>query len=276
MSLFLSGRKNRIIFIILTILCIILITLNLRYEKILPFGKSVVIEIISPIQKVTTIIINPFVRFIKTINKLSDILEENKLLKEKINLFLKENISLKELERENRELRELLGSSYYEQFELKLASVIGRTKTDWKNTIFIDKGKNHNIKIDMPVISQSGLIGKVIATSKNFSEVRLINDPNSSVASMVQKTRKTGVIQGIGDTILNMGLIPKEAEIEIGDIIVTSGLGGVFPKGILIGRVYDIKNLDYELYKSIEVLPSSNFKDLEEVLIITNFAPLTK
>lgn len=276
MSLFLPGRKNRIIFIFLTILCIILITLNLRYEKILPFGKSIVLEIISPIQKVTTIIINPFVRFIKTINKLSDILEENKLLKEKINLFLKENVNLKELERENRELRELLGSSYYEQFELKLASVIGRTKTDWKNTIFIDKGKNHNIKIDRPVISQSGLIGKVIATSKNFSEVRLINDPNSSVASMVQKTRKTGVIQGIGDTILNMDLIPKEAEIEIGDIIITSGLGGVFPKGILIGRVYDIKNLDYKLYKSIEVLPSSNFKDLEEVLIITNFAPLTK
>ncbi len=273
MSLFLSGRKNRIIFIFLTILCIILITLNLRYEKILPFGNSLVLEIISPIQKVTTIIINPFVRFIKTINKLSDILEENKLLKEKINLLLKENINLKELERENRELRELLGSSYYEQFELRLASVIGRTKTDWKSTIFIDKGKNHNIKIDMPVISQSGLIGKIIATSRNFSEVRLINDPNSSVAAMIQKTRETGVIQGIGDITLNMDLIPKEAEIEIGDIIITSGLGGIFPKGILVGRVYDVKNLDYKLYKFVEVLPSNNFEDLEEVLIITNFTP---
>jgi rod shape-determining protein MreC len=276
MSIFLPARKNRIIFILLTILCVILITLNLRYEKILPFGKSVVLEIISPIQKFTTTIINPFVRFIKTINKLSDILEENKLLKEKINLLLTENINLKELERENRELRELLGSSYYEKFELKLASVIGRTETDWKNTIFIDKGKNHNIKINMSVISQSGLIGKVIATSKNFSEIRLINDPNSSVAAMIQKTRKTGVIQGRGDEILNMDLISKEAEVEIGDVIITSGLGGIFPKGILIGRVYDIKNLDYKLYKFVEVLPSTNFKKLEEVLIITNFTPLTK
>jgi len=274
MALSLPRRKNKIILGILIVLCIILASFNLKYQNILPIGKSIILEVVSPLQKAVTFLINPFIKSIKTINKLSDILEENRILTKKVNALLKENIYLKELERENRELRELLGSSYYEQFEIKLAKVIGKTKTDWKHSFFIDKGTNYNIKINMSVISQSGLIGRVITTSRNFSEVKLITDPNSSIAAMVQNSRKTGIVQGIGTNTLKFDLVPKEAEVDIGDIIITSGLGGIFPKGIQIGRVSDIKNLDYELYKTIKILPACNFDNIEEVLIITNFSSL--
>ncbi len=274
MALSLPRRKNKIILGILIVLCIILASFNLKYQNILPIGKSIILEVVSPLQEAVTFLINPFIKSIKTINKLSNILEENRILTEKTNTLLKENIYLKELERENRELRELLGSSYYEQFEIKLAKVIGKAKTGWKHSFFIDKGTNHNIKINMSVISQSGLIGRVITTSRNFSEVKLITDPNSSIAAMVQDSRKTGIIQGIGTNTLKFDLVPKEAEVDIGDIIITSGLGGIFPKGIQIGRVSDIKNLDYELYKTIKILPACNFDNIEEVLIITNFTSL--
>lgn len=274
MALSLPRRKNKIILGILIVLCIILASFNLKYQNILPIGKSIILEVVSPLQKAVTFLINPFIKSIKTINKFSDILEENRILTKKVNTLLKENIYLKELERENRELRELLGSSYYEQFEIKLAKVIGKAKTDWKHSFFIDEGTNHNIKINMSVISQSGLIGRVITTSRNFSEVKLITDPSSSIAAMVQDSRKTGIVQGIGTNTLKFDLVPKEAEVDIGDIIITSGLGGIFPKGIQIGRVSDIKNLDYELYKTIKILPACNFDNIEEVLIITNFTSL--
>jgi len=271
MTLSVPRRQNKIILGILIVLCIVLASFNLKYQNILPAGKSIILEVVSPLQKAVTFLINPFIKSIKTINKLSGILEENRILTEKVNTLLKENIYLKELERENRELRELLGSSYYEKFEVKLAKVIGKNRTDWKNSFFIDKGTNHNIKINMSVINQSGLIGKIITTSRNFSEVKLITDPNSSVAAMVQDSRKTGIIQGTGGNTLKFDLVSKEVEMDTGDIIITSGLGGIFPEGIQVGRVFDIRNLDYELYKNIKILPACNFDDIEEVLIITNF-----
>jgi len=274
MTLSVPRRQNKIILGILIVLCIVLASFNLKYQNILPAGKSIILEVVSPLQKAVTFLINPFIKSIKTINKLSGILEENRILTEKVNTLLKENIYLKELERENRELRELLGSSYYEKFEVKLAKVIGKNRTDWKNSFFIDKGTNHNIKINMSVINQSGLIGRIITTSRNFSEVKLITDPNSSVAAMVQDSRKTGIIQGTGDNTLKFDLVAKEVEIDTGDIIITSGLGGIFPEGIQVGRVFDIRNLDYELYKNIKILPACNFDDIEEVLIITNFTSL--
>jgi len=251
-----------------------LASLNSKYEQILPMGKSILLEIVSPLQRIITLLINPFIKSIKAINKLSNLLEENRLLTDKVMLLSKEETKLKELERENRELRQLLGSSYYEQFEVKSATIIGKVDTDWKLSLFINKGSNQGIKINMPVVNQSGLTGKVIATSNNFSEVRLLTDVNSSVAAMVQSSRKTGIIQGTRGSTLEMDLVTKEADIKIGDIIITSGLGGIFPKGILIGRVYDVKNLDYELYKTIKVLPVYNYENLEEVLIITNFTQI--
>lgn len=274
MVLSISGRKNRITFTLLIILCIMLASLNSKYEQILPMGKSILLEIVSPLQRIITLLINPFIKSIKAINKLSNLLEENRLLTDKVMLLSKEETKLKELERENRELRQLLGSSYYEQFEVKSATIIGKVDTDWKLSLFINKGSNQGIKINMPVVNQSGLTGKVIATSNNFSEVRLLTDVNSSVAAMVQSSRKTGIIQGTRGSTLEMDLVTKEANIKIGDIIITSGLGGIFPKGILIGRVYDVKNLDYELYKTIKVLPVNNYENLEEVLIITNFTQI--
>ncbi|GAH12296.1 unnamed protein product [marine sediment metagenome] len=139
MALSLPRRKNKIILGILIVLCIILASFNLKYQNILPIGKSIILEVVSPLQKAVTFLINPFIKSIKTINKLSDILEENRILTKKVNTLLKENIYLKELERENRELRELLGSSYYEQFEIKLAKVIGKAKTDWKHSFLLIK-----------------------------------------------------------------------------------------------------------------------------------------
>lgn len=274
MVLSISGRKNRITFTLLIILCIMLASLNSKYEQILPMGKSILLEIVSPLQRIITLLINPFIKSIKAINKLSNLLEENRLLTDKVMLLSKEETKLKELERENRELRQLLGSSYYEQFEVKSATIIGKVDTDWKLSLFINKGSNQGIKINMPVVNQSGLTGKVITTSNNFSEVRLLTDVNSSVAAMVQSSRKTGIIQGTRGSTFEMDLVTKEADIKIGDIIITSGLGGIFPKGILIGRVYDVKNLDYELYKTIKVLPVYNYENLEEVLIITNFTQI--
>ncbi len=180
-----------------------------------------------------------------------------------------------ELEK-NKELEELKKlnniSSTLTDFDKVSACVIERNKMYWFNTITINKGKSSGIKENMAVVSGDGLIGRVIKVSSKTSEIKLIttNDINHKISVMIKKENDTiyGILSGYNNNLLEITSINKDIDNLDNFNVYTSGMGGIFPSGIIIGKVKGIKKDKYDVSKIIEVEPSSNFNELRFVNVL--------
>jgi len=133
-------------------------------------------------------------------------------------------------------------------------------------------GSLQGVEIGMPVVSGgAGLVGRISQVGPRTSEVQLLTDTDSAVAALLQTSRVTGLVVGQPDSTLQMEYIPQEEQIDVGDIVLTSGLGGVLPKGLVIGQVTEVLQMDYALFQSATVRPAIDFSRLELVLVITEF-----
>ena len=148
------------------------------------------------------------------------------------------------------------------------AKVIGRDATQWSKMVFIDKGTDHQVKENLTVVTDAGIIGHIIHVSAKTSKVLLITDSRSAVDSLFQETRETGITVGTGQDVCEMKFVPIEADVKIGDRIVSSGLGGVFPKGLMVGVVIDIVKKKQDLFQNITVAPSADLSQMEEVVVV--------
>lgn len=157
------------------------------------------------------------------------------------------------------------------QHEYVAATVIGREISPFIKYIIIDKGSNQGVRHGMPVVTQQGLVGRIDAVIANASRVQLITDANSVVNVQMQSGKIDGQLRGTltGEIILEM--IPQDALIEPGEVILTSGLGGNFPSNIFIGQVLSIRKLENALFQSASVQPIVDIESLSAVLVITNF-----
>jgi len=153
------------------------------------------------------------------------------------------------------------------------STVIGLPSSSYEDIIVLNRGTRDGVDIQMPVVNQQGLIGVTIEVGANFSRVRLITDQNSGVAALIQGSRNQGTVQGTLAGDLRLSFIDIDAEVEAGDRILTSGLGGVFPKGLTIGEVVRADGEHNTLYQLITVRSMVNFDNLEEVLILTEAPP---
>jgi rod shape-determining protein MreC len=126
----------------------------------------------------------------------------------------------------------------------------------------------------MPVVTARGLVGRITDVGRGWSKVLLVTDATSLVNALTQSTRASGLIQGQPDGSLLMDRIPQEDTVSVGDTVFTSGLGGTFPRQILIGQVTEVHRRDFDLYQSARVQPTVDFSHLEVVLVITGFEPL--
>ncbi len=152
-------------------------------------------------------------------------------------------------------------------FPAKVAAVIGRDSTNLFQTILINKGRRDGIARDMAVVTPSGVVGKTIKVYARTARVLLLTDRSSGVAALVQRTRDQGVVQGNGEGACDMKYISRQSTVTVGDTIVTSGMGGVFPKGVRVGRVAGVKRSGY-LLPDIEVAPAASLDRLEEVIVL--------
>lgn len=189
-------------------------------------------------------------------------------LQEEVDLLKQENISLKEFSKENDRLRKLLDFKRKSPFTTVAARVIGRDSANWISALMIDKGRRDNLKVGMSVIGEAGLVGKIVEVGRSTSKALLINDPNLKVAALIHGSRDEGVISGALQGICRMYFVSLESEVEVDDMVITSGLGGIFPKGLLIGRVIDVDVDPSGLMKSCLIQPAASLSRLEEVLII--------
>ena len=152
--------------------------------------------------------------------------------------------------------------------EMILASVVGSDAVSWSKMITINKGSNDGLKKNMTVVSHEGLVGHIIQTVPYYSKVLLITDVRSAVDALDQEKRTRGVVVGKGSDICEMKYIPQDADIRVGQSVISSGLGGVFPKGLLIGKVSKVEETNKGLFKNVVVTPSVKISFLEEVFVL--------
>jgi len=193
--------------------------------------------------------------------------EEKERLEERVWHLEAEYINIEELRSHNERLRALLGLPEATPYPTMPAEVIVNDSSGYFKSIIIDRGTSHSLRPDMPATAPGGLVGRVIRTSTWASQVQLITDLNSGVAAMVQRSRAQGVVVGEGSNMCRMKYVTNLDDVAADDLVITSGMEGIYPKGIPIGRVAIVKK-GATLFQQISVIPTVNLKKLEEVLII--------
>ena len=261
----LSQIKNKI-FIALSILLLIVI-LNFFQKEV----KNFFYLISSPIQKTLWRTGDNVSDFFEGISKTSNLKKENEEVKLKIQELLAENTALKELKRENDFLRKALEIGLEKDFKLILADVVGNSVSS-EDILIIDKGSRDGILKDSSVITeQKILVGKIIQVEEKFSKVMLITNKESSFNGKIQEKEVEGVVKGKGNLNVYFDLLQKDKEVKRGDRVITSSLDKVFPKGLLVGEVKDVKKSDLEPFQQAEISPFFDIKELKTLFIVSNF-----
>ena len=187
------------------------------------------------------------------------------------------------LEEENLQLREaLVASGRLERiaeiradFEVPMLSseLVGVDPSPWFRSVLVDRGQTHGVRSGMPVISELGLVGLVTATSTRASKAKLVLDRQSAVDGIVQRSRSRGIVRGRGTDQLDFEFVVRGSDVRIGDVVISSGLGGVYPKGIRIGEVTAVSDPGSELLQTAKLVPAVDFGRLEQVLVMLRRGP---
>lgn len=230
--------------------------------------KGVVRDGISPLQAVLRGGVRELREIFRYVRGIGDLALENRALSEEIVYLRGEMRMANELARDNQMLRDLLG--FVQRFPNKLISceVIGRDSTGWWQTARLDKGALAGVAEGRAVITPAGLIGRTVSVSDRTADVLLLSDPSCKVSVRLSRTGVFGVVEGLGakpgeQPVCRMDYILQTADVQEGDEVVTSGLGGLFPKGLLVGRVVKVAMHEAGLYQTAWIDSAANLGELE-------------
>jgi rod shape-determining protein MreC len=193
--------------------------------------------------------------------------EENETLKKALVELERKNTELTEAAIANERLRKFLDFKEKMKKPMLPAELVGEDASSWFRTITIDKGSIDGVRKGMVVVAADGLVGHIIKTSRNYSKVLLITDYNSSVDAICQNSRARGIVQGKVEDC-DLKYVSRREELSRGERVITSGLGGRFPKGLVIGTVTRVDKNSYGFFQKVEVTPAVDFTKLEEVFVI--------
>ncbi len=251
-----------------SIACIIFSTSNFSLNI-----KNIYMFTIYPLQNAGSNISRSLGRIYENINDIGRLQEELNVSRSRLAELENTMVSIEEVQRDNERLRRILGERF-EMENTEYAQVVSKDPQNFFMTIVVDKGSANGIKVGMPVIGYSkglkAVVGKIIEVTPNYSKVLPLTDQNSQIGAMLDISRNAGILKGqsIRSTLCYLQFIDKSVQVEEGEVVVTSGMGGVFPKGYLIGRVFNIEKKNYGLFHDIYVEPTINLSSLEEVYII--------
>ena len=240
-----------------------------------PAAGKTIMFFLSPFQKSFSWIGGGVSDFTGSVEEIQTMQEENIQLRAEVEKLRAENLNASEALSENQRLRALLGyKQNATQFDLVAASIIGRDSVTWSSVVMINRGTLDGVANNMAVVTEMGLVGHVVEAGLNTSKVQLILDPRSSVGTLIQRpeSRVAGIVEGDinNPNAPKMVNIPKDADVKVDDMIVTSGFGGVYPKGIVVGKIKEIRNDEGGLLKHGIVATTVNFEKLEDVAVIVN------
>jgi rod shape-determining protein MreC len=259
------GTTPKIILIAIA-LAVVIVLLSLGQYRSLSFGLNPVREGFFIAEKVLTA---PFhfagglwTDYVALVN----IRAENKELKKRLDQLQVQSMTAQELKSENGRLRTMLDFKN-EHSDLKLfpARLLSQDITNVFKSVVIDRGKTSGFFIDMPVVSPLGLVGRAIAVSTHTSQILLVTDPNSAVPAIIEETRVKGIVKGMGTNVLSLEYVRNTELVSVGNMVVTSGLEGIFPKGLRIGRIAEVKRDPHKIFIKITISPSVEMSKIEGV-----------
>jgi rod shape-determining protein MreC len=262
-------KEGRTLYVLIPLLLLHLTLLSLQIED--PAGtllvKKWVLRAESPFLNISSSVSVSVNRIWHDYFWLRGAREENQRLQNTLQQLSVQANRLEEIRQENIRLRRLVTLNESIPFEAIGARVVGRTPNYMSNVVYIDRGGTDGITVDAPVLSGSGIIGRTVLVTGHTAQVQLITNADASVGAMVDRTRSPGVLRGSGDPLLDMNYISNTEQINVGDLVVTSGLDGIFPKGLPIGKVVDSRKSN-SVFRAIKVEPSADLVHIEEVSVI--------
>jgi rod shape-determining protein MreC len=263
------SKKMVLIIGVIVLIAVNIIVLSVNSRRYTSFGlERVAISFISPFQELFTRTIDFTKDIWQQYFALVSVAKENQILRGMLNQASENSNLWHETELANARLRELLDFQKNIADRIVAAEVIGKDPSAWFKTVIIDKGKADGLSKGMPVVMPQGIVGQVIEAANRYSKVMLIIDRNSAVDALVQRTRARGVIKGESTDQCRLDYVLRKKDVRIGDIIVSSGSDGVYPKGLRIGRVSDVIEHDGDIFHEVFLTPFVDFEKLEEVLVV--------
>jgi rod shape-determining protein MreC len=197
-----------------------------------------------------------------------DLEKENQILREKLLKASIQNQKLQEHMLENIRLKRLLMFKQGSQYSFIPASVIGFGQEQTIRSLILNVGSADSIRKNQAVLTEAGLVGKILDAETQQALTQILMDRNTLVSARLQKSREVGVVGWSGNLWLDLYYIPKDVEVEPGEVVITSGLSRIYPKGIKIGVVAEVEEKEYELFKKIKIKPAVDFNRLEDVFVV--------
>lgn len=199
---------------------------------------------------------------------LVNVRRENQRLKADVRELNSRLASAEEARLENERLNALLNLRRTIKEEVVTARIIGEDVTPWFRTLTIDRGSDDGLRDGMPVLAVGGVVGQTVKVTANASRVMLLTDNASGIAAVIQRSRARGVVKGKSDDLCSLEFAMRGEDVQVGDQVLTSGVGGIFPKGSLIGEVTMVKKGEYGVFQTVTIRPAVNSARLEEVLVV--------
>ena len=254
---------------VFVLIAVNIIVLSVNSRRYTTFGlERIAISFISPFQELVT----HSMRYTRDIWQqyfyLVTVTRQNQIIRTQLNQALEVNNQWQETELANVRLRNLLDFEKTITEMVVAAEVIGKDPSAWFKTVIIDKGRADGLTRGLPVVMPQGIAGQVIEVSNHYSKVMLIIDRNSAVDALVQRTRARGVIKGESTDRCRLDFVLRKNDVRVGDTVVSSGLDGVYPKGLRIGFVAEVIEHDADIFHEVIITPFVDFEKLEEVLVV--------
>ena len=264
-----KSNKERVVYITVPLLLFQLLLLSVQIQN--PAGmvpiKTLFLSVQAPLVNISSEILegiqNTWRRYIWLIGARA----ENEHLNEEVRQLKILISSLEEIKQENTRLRRLIDMKSDVVFKAVGARVIARTPGFLSNVLYINRGANDGIKTDAPVLCENWIIGRTILVTGGQSQVQLITNTDASIGVMMEQTRTPGVLSGTGELLLDLKYIGNTEPIQTGDIVLSSGLDGIFPKGFEVGKVVEANKSDGVFY-TIKVEPTADLYHIEEVSVL--------
>ncbi|MGQ9709698.1 MAG: rod shape-determining protein MreC [Anaerolineae bacterium] len=274
-----------LVFLILSILF-----LALHETRVLAPVERGLQVVLAPLQRAATALVRGIGDLSQTVRAVRDLRARVAELEEQVNALTIENVRLREYEAEAVQLRGLLGFVEANPtwaflgadvvgrsacINTPCGDVVGQEPNPYLRYITINVGQADGVAVGMPVVTGGAvLVGRVAETGLHTSKVRLVTDTGHSVAAILQQSRATGLLVGQADGSLRMVYIPQEDTVQVGDVVLTSGLGGGFPRGLVLGQVIQVIKQDFALFQEAVVNPAVDYRRVELTLVVTSFRPL--
>jgi rod shape-determining protein MreC len=229
--------------------------------------QGLILGLFSPLQRGGEFVFNGFRSTWTRYIDLRSVREENQKLREEVARLEQALWMEREVVASYDRLSQVLELAERLPFRSMVAEVVGLDATAWFQTITVNRGLEHGVALNAPVIAQGGVVGRVIAVGTNVAQVQLLSDRDCSVGALLARGRSRGIVSGMGRAQLQMKYVSNLEDVTVGDLVVTSGIDGMYPKGIALGRVATVKD-GPRLFKIITIEPAARLDRLEEVFIL--------